>query len=161
MIVGKEEGKFHPCNLCLMSFMAMENSSLSIFPSLSKSDKFLQERWEESSAHNDLRTQNCTFLVSFFLHRDNRKCKHTQVLMTAHPHFLPPPLQPTFIRCGRLCRKRELNRKLKTGSRSKLTDLKQSSALVVTHFCNFKRNFNNDSLNLYLPNLSQDRSRQA
>lgn len=40
MIIGREEGKFRPWSLSLMSFIAMENSSLSIFPSLSMSARF-------------------------------------------------------------------------------------------------------------------------
>lgn len=40
MTTGKEGGKFLPCSVSLMSFIAIENSSLSIFPSLSRSAKF-------------------------------------------------------------------------------------------------------------------------
>ncbi len=47
MMTGKEEGKFCPWSLSLMSFIAMENSSLSIFPSVSMSARFLQEQEEE------------------------------------------------------------------------------------------------------------------
>lgn len=40
IMTGREEGRFRPCSLSLMSFIAIENSSLSIFPSLSMSAKF-------------------------------------------------------------------------------------------------------------------------
>lgn len=43
MTTGKAEGKLRPWSLSLMSFIAMENSTLSIFPSLSMSAKFLKE----------------------------------------------------------------------------------------------------------------------
>lgn len=47
MMIGREEGKLRPWSLSLMSFMAIENSSLSIFPSLSVSARCLQEEEEE------------------------------------------------------------------------------------------------------------------
>lgn len=47
MMIGREEGKLRPWSLSLMSFMAIENSSLSILPSLSVSARCLQEEEEE------------------------------------------------------------------------------------------------------------------
>lgn len=47
MTIGREEGKLRPWSLSLMSFMAIENSSLSILPSLSVSARCLQEEEEE------------------------------------------------------------------------------------------------------------------
>lgn len=47
MMMGSEEGKLRPWSLSLMSFMAIENSSLSIFPSLSVSARCLHEEEEE------------------------------------------------------------------------------------------------------------------
>lgn len=41
MMIGREEGKLRPCSRSLMSFMAMENSSRSILPSLSVSARRL------------------------------------------------------------------------------------------------------------------------
>lgn len=43
MMTGREEGKLRPWSLSLMSFMAIENSSLSILPSLSVSARCLHE----------------------------------------------------------------------------------------------------------------------
>lgn len=37
MMMGSADGSDVPCSLSFMSFMAMENSNLSIFPSLFKS----------------------------------------------------------------------------------------------------------------------------
>lgn len=51
IMIGREEGKFRPCSLSLMSFIAMENSSLSIFPSLSMSARFLQEEEEKAEVN--------------------------------------------------------------------------------------------------------------
>lgn len=47
MMIGREGGKLRPWSLSLMSFMAIENSSLSILPSLSVSARCLQEEEEE------------------------------------------------------------------------------------------------------------------
>lgn len=47
MMIGREEGRLRPWSLSLMSFMAMENSSLSILPSLSVSARCLHEEEEE------------------------------------------------------------------------------------------------------------------
>lgn len=41
MMRGSEGGRLRPCSWSLMSFIAMENSSRSILPSLSKSARFL------------------------------------------------------------------------------------------------------------------------
>lgn len=49
MIIGREEGRFRPCSLSLISFMAMENSSLSILPSLSVSARCLHEEEEDTT----------------------------------------------------------------------------------------------------------------
>lgn len=40
MIIGRDEGRFLPWSLSLISFIAMENSNRSIFPSLSMSARF-------------------------------------------------------------------------------------------------------------------------
>ena len=47
MMIGRAGGRLRPCNFNLMSFMAMENSSLSILPSLSMSARALRERERE------------------------------------------------------------------------------------------------------------------
>lgn len=52
MMIGSEEGKLRPWSLSLMSFMAMENSSLSILPSLSVSARCLHEV-EEGKTERD------------------------------------------------------------------------------------------------------------
>ena len=43
MMTGREEGRGWPCSCSLISFMAMENSSRSILPSLVRSAKDLVE----------------------------------------------------------------------------------------------------------------------
>ena len=47
MMIGRAEGRGVPCSLSLISFIAMENSSLSIFPSLFISARALRERKRE------------------------------------------------------------------------------------------------------------------
>lgn len=43
MMMGRAEGRFWPCNFILISFMAIENSKRSIFPSLFISARALQQ----------------------------------------------------------------------------------------------------------------------
>lgn len=57
MMIGREEGKLRPWSLSLMSFMAIENSSLSILPSLSVSARCLQEEEEEEGREKTIVTQ--------------------------------------------------------------------------------------------------------
>lgn len=61
MMIGREEGKLRPWSLSLMSFMAMENSSLSILPSLSVSARCLHEEEEEEEG----RLRVTTFTYDF------------------------------------------------------------------------------------------------
>lgn len=49
MMIGRDAGKLRPWSLSLMSFMAIENSSLSILPSLSVSARCLQEEEQEKT----------------------------------------------------------------------------------------------------------------
>ena len=56
MMIGRDEGRFRPWSLSLMSFMAMENSSRSIFPSLSMSARFLEEEKEEEEEEEERKT---------------------------------------------------------------------------------------------------------
>lgn len=53
MMMGSADGSGVPCSLSLISFMAMENSNLSIFPSLFMSARVLTERWgtDDDSNH--------------------------------------------------------------------------------------------------------------
>lgn len=46
MIIGSADGSNVPCSLSLMSFIAMENSNLSIFPSLFMSASALRDGGE-------------------------------------------------------------------------------------------------------------------
>lgn len=46
MIIGSADGSDVPCSLSLMSFIAMENSNLSIFPSLFMSASALRDGGE-------------------------------------------------------------------------------------------------------------------
>lgn len=43
MMIGRAEGRFWPCSLILISFMAIENSRRSIFPSLFMSARALHQ----------------------------------------------------------------------------------------------------------------------
>lgn len=51
MMMGSADGSDVPCSLSFMSFMAMENSNLSIFPSLFMSASVLTERRGEIMNH--------------------------------------------------------------------------------------------------------------
>lgn len=56
MMIGRDRGKLRPWSLSLMSFMAIENSSLSILPSPSVSARCLQEE-EKTLERAPLRKQ--------------------------------------------------------------------------------------------------------
>lgn len=78
MMIGREEGKLRPWSLSLMSFMAMENSSLSILPSLSVSARCLHEV-EGGKNERD-----------HFYTRLQQKSEHTPaVLIQQYTHSLP------------------------------------------------------------------------
>lgn len=53
MMIGRDEGKLRPWSLSLMSFMAIENSSLSILPSLSVSARCLREEVQEEKTESE------------------------------------------------------------------------------------------------------------
>lgn len=63
MMIGREEGKLRPRSLSLMSFMAIENSSLSILPSLSVSARCLQEEEERPLLHRQ-KSEHATTVMS-------------------------------------------------------------------------------------------------
>lgn len=105
MMIGREEGKLRPWSLSLMSFMAIENSSLSILPSLSVSARRLHEEEEEGKTGSD-----------HFYTRFQQKSEHTPtVLIQQHTLF---PLQCTLAMGGwdEPWRELVLNRKHKAGS---------------------------------------------
>lgn len=76
MMIGREEGKLRPWSLSLMSFMAIENSSLSILPSLSVSARCLQE--EEKEEREKTESGHCCTSKNQNTHRLQRALKEVK-----------------------------------------------------------------------------------
>lgn len=75
MMIGREEGKLRPWSLSLMSFMAIENSSLSILPSLSVSARCLQAEEEEEEREKTERDHCYTSKNQNTLQRASKEVK--------------------------------------------------------------------------------------
>lgn len=104
MTSGSEGGRLRPCSLSLMSFMAMENSSRSILPSMSKSARFLmRESWVTGSQKLPEKKKN-----------SNSKSKSErgggQILVAA---ITQKRKHIELTGCGRLDRKLAFDRKYK------------------------------------------------
>lgn len=56
MMMGSADGSDVPCSLSFMSFMAMENSNLSIFPSLFMSASVLTEKGRDNESRHSSKT---------------------------------------------------------------------------------------------------------
>lgn len=108
MMMGSADGSDVPCSLSFMSFMAMENSNLSIFPSLFMSASVLTERRGEimnqitgqkwSNLVENLQVKKlCVFVYVC-------ACEHDFVLVTHHisanTEAGSPDCRKNFLACS-------------------------------------------------------------
>lgn len=103
MMIGSADGSDVPCSLSFISFMAMENSNLSIFPSLFMSARVLTERGGQTKTQ--ITGRKWTRLVENlyrFAHARQRECVLVSVThqISASTEAGSPDWRKNFLACS-------------------------------------------------------------
>lgn len=110
MIIGSADGRDVPCSLSLMSFIAMENSNLSIFPSLFMSASALRDGGETDQSvpkEANHRSSKVEKLVKICV------CVCLSHHISANTEAGSPDWRKNFLACSPAERERKRKMKLK------------------------------------------------